>query len=473
MRYPAWHAGVPWFLLTALAVVAVGLVPVAAAAVPGDETPQSSLGYPTFRGSDAPVPPPTGVDCAPSPYLQRVFDADVAAGADARPGTTSGSTARSRTGPGTFDGTENLVAFTRGRAVFMKTHSPPGSAGTVTMRRRVARRRRGVHVHRAAGGEYRAGVAAAPDAVVLPVGLHRRRAAADADEVHHRPGRHGRGRRGHRHLGRRARRAALRDVAAGRACARSRATRPSGPCARSTTSRRSPPRLSGDGFTADAASDALVRDLAVAREQLRDDQARLGMLTDERPQTTAEYAAYRAASPAEAFTTHVTAYNRWWALNIPYLDTPSDDIDKTLLYRWWLMRFNYLDADIPGTTTSSRRRWRALMALGYNNAIVLTVGMFVDDLKYFRDPTYAYGPRSRSARRRSAGSSSTTRATRRTGRTRTRSTSPRPRGELRAARRTGRDPARRSGSTRWTTSRACWRRTTATATTSSSTRGAR
>ena len=30
--------------------------------------------------------------------------------------------------------------------------------------------------------------------------------------------------------------------------------------------------------------------------------------------------------------------------------------------------------------------------LGYNNAIVLTAGMFIDDLKYLRDPVYSYGP---------------------------------------------------------------------------------
>ena len=67
----------------AVSVVAVSMVPVAASAVPGAEVPQSSLGMPVFEGSDTPVPD-TGVEYGPSPYLQRVFDTDVAAGAGQR-----------------------------------------------------------------------------------------------------------------------------------------------------------------------------------------------------------------------------------------------------------------------------------------------------------------------------------------------------------------------------------------------------
>ncbi|MFR2313518.1 MAG: hypothetical protein ACLS6O_00575 [Bifidobacterium sp.] len=32
------------------------------------------------------------------------------------------------------------------------------------------------------------------------------------------------------------------------------------------------------------------------------------------------------------------------------MDTPEDNIDKTVVYRWWLSRFNMLDANIPGNT---------------------------------------------------------------------------------------------------------------------------
>ncbi|MFC4066669.1 hypothetical protein [Actinoplanes subglobosus] len=75
---------------------------------------------------------------------------------------------------------------------------------------------------------------------------------------------------------------------------------------------------------------------------------------------------------------------------MPYLDSPEDNIDKTLFYRWWLMRYNFLDADLPGNDYQFPTSMEGV--LGYNNAIVLTVGMFVDDLKYFRDPSWSYGP---------------------------------------------------------------------------------
>jgi hypothetical protein len=54
------------------------------------------------------------------------------------------------------------------------------------------------------------------------------------------------------------------------------------------------------------------------------------------------------------------------------------------------MRFNYLDADIPGQTYQFPDSVEG--ALGYNNAIVLTQPMHIDDLKYLRNPMYSYGP---------------------------------------------------------------------------------
>ncbi|NKY38233.1 hypothetical protein HGA02_01470 [Cellulomonas septica] len=377
--------------LTALAVVAVGLIPVAAAAVPGDETPQSSLGYPTFRGSDTPVPP-TGVDYAPSPYLQRVFDADVAAGAGSTPGNDFWvDRTLARTGPA-FDGTENLVAFTRGRAVFMKTHQPArlGWDGDVAYWESLG-----------GGGAFTFTVQADGTAVTLTEQASQRRQTPSYFQSVFTGG------------GLRLTQTKFitdQDVMV----ANVQVTDTSGAARTVRLSATSPqagtvegdelvgtvrafnnlttihPRLSGDGFTADPGAAALVRDLTVPASGSATTKLQLGMLTDELPSSAAEYAAYRAASPAEAFTTHVTAYNRWWADNIPYLDTPEDNIDKTLLYRWWLMRFNYLDADIPGNDYQFPTSMEGV--LGYNNAIVLTVGMFVDDLKYFRDPTYAYGP---------------------------------------------------------------------------------
>ncbi|WP_298458840.1 OmpL47-type beta-barrel domain-containing protein [uncultured Cellulomonas sp.] len=148
------------------------------------------------------------------------------------------------------------------------------------------------------------------------------------------------------------------------------------------------PRFSGDGFVPQGQS--LVRTLDVPADGSAGTKLQLGLIADELPGSRAQYDAVRAAAPGEAYTTHVTAYNEWWADNIPYLDTPEDNIDKTLFYRWWLMRFNYLDANVPGNDYQFPTSIEGVT--GYNNAIVLTTGMFIDDLKYFRDPVYSYGP---------------------------------------------------------------------------------
>ncbi|MBB2910887.1 hypothetical protein FHS43_002150 [Streptosporangium becharense] len=148
------------------------------------------------------------------------------------------------------------------------------------------------------------------------------------------------------------------------------------------------PRLAGDGFTVSGTD--LTRSVTVGAGATVTTKVTMGFVTEEIPASFTEYQSYRSATPAEAFATHVRAYNRWWAQNAPYIDVPEPAIKKSVYYRWWLMRFNHLDADIPGQDY----QWPTSVegALGYNNAIALTVPMFVDELKYLRDPVYAYGP---------------------------------------------------------------------------------
>ncbi|GIF18423.1 hypothetical protein Ate02nite_11530 [Paractinoplanes tereljensis] len=148
------------------------------------------------------------------------------------------------------------------------------------------------------------------------------------------------------------------------------------------------PRLSGDGFT--AASAALTRSVTVAAGASTTVKVQLGFVANEIPDSLTEYNAYKALNPDTAFSTHVKAYNLWWAQNLPYLDVPEPAIKKEIYYRWWLMRFNYLDANIPGQDFQFPTSVEG--ALGYNNAIVLTQPMHIDDLKYLRNPAYSYGP---------------------------------------------------------------------------------
>ncbi len=115
----------------------------------------------------------------------------------------------------------------------------------------------------------------------------------------------------------------------------------------------------------------------------------LGMLTRELPEARAEYTRIASQTPQQAYQQHVASYNHWWVDNLPYLDTPDENISKSLFYRWWVLRFNFLDANVPGNDYQFPVAIEGV--LGYDNAIVLTAGMFLDDLKYLRNPLYAYG----------------------------------------------------------------------------------
>lgn len=117
----------------------------------------------------------------------------------------------------------------------------------------------------------------------------------------------------------------------------------------------------------------------------------LGLIANELPESTTEYEARfngDLKDPAASYKDSVTTYNKWWVDNFPYVDTPEDNIDKTVVYRWWLSRFNMLDANMPDNTFQYPTSVEG--ALGYNNQIVLTSGMFIMDAKWFRNPEYSY-----------------------------------------------------------------------------------
>lgn len=146
-------------------------------------------------------------------------------------------------------------------------------------------------------------------------------------------------------------------------------------------------RLSGDGYS--ASGGALTKSVTIAAGATVQTKIAMGFLANEIPESASDYASYRDATPDAAFATHVRAYNKWWADNVPYIDVPEPAIKKNVYYRWWLMRFNNLDANIPGQTFQFPTSVEG--ALGYNNAIALTQPMHIDDLKYLRDPKYSYG----------------------------------------------------------------------------------
>ncbi|MGK9220125.1 Ig-like domain-containing protein [Microbacterium barkeri] len=350
----------------------------------------SDLGYPVFSGSENPVPD-TGTGYTVGNQLQAIFDADLAAGAGA-------STEKdfwidrmlARTGTAGSFGDENQWLFSRGRAAFMKVHDPAklGFGGQlayweavdgrdaytvtasvggeqITLTEDTAARKqtpsywRSVHRNADAGVEI-VQTKFITDANVLVTELEVRSTGA-AVEV------------------------GLRAVSPYATVAEENELTGTFDALNDIT--RVHPRFSGDGFA--PVDGGLETTLSIGAGESAVTKLQLGLVTEEIAESRPAYDAIAAASPSDAYTEHVTAYNRWWADNVPYLDTPEDDIDKTLFYRWWLLRFNYLDANAPGNAYQFPTAVEG--ALGYNNAIDLTVGMFIDDLKYFRNPIYSYG----------------------------------------------------------------------------------
>ena len=354
----------------------------------------ADIGFPTFSGSDHPVPD-EGTGFHPEGQLQAIFDADEAAGA----GTDTdhdfwidAMLARTGNQPGGSNGDANQYLFSRGRAVFMKTHEPgtlgfggevaywetiSGGTGAYTLKvlvdgnpvtlTEVAAQRKQTPSY------WRSTFTSADKtlSVVETKFITQNDVAVTELTVSSADGK-------------------ARDVTLRASSAF--ATRADGDeLTGSVTALNNIttifPRLSGDGFTPDGG--ALTSTLSVPATGSVTTKVQMGFVTKEIPESRTDYDAYRKATPAAAYTKHVTAYNQWWVDNIPYLDTPEDNIDKTLFYRWWLLRFNFLDANVPGNDYQFPTSVEG--ALGYNNAIDLTIGMFLDDLKYLRDPAYSYG----------------------------------------------------------------------------------
>ena len=146
-------------------------------------------------------------------------------------------------------------------------------------------------------------------------------------------------------------------------------------------------RLSGDGFT--PSGNNLTRQVTIQPGESVTVKLQLGAITPDVAASAADYARYRDMAASEALDAQLAEYNQWWADNVPYIDLPDDNVEKMSWYRTFLSRFNYFDANIPGNDFQFPVSVEG--ALGYNNAIQLTQPMHMQDLKYFRDPKYAYG----------------------------------------------------------------------------------
>ena len=150
-------------------------------------------------------------------------------------------------------------------------------------------------------------------------------------------------------------------------------------------------RMTGDGFEA-ASSDYycwLSRDVTVPAGGSVELKVVIAFTTEEIPESTEQYLRFAGLGNLEAVRAQKAEYNLYWAENLPYIDVPKKAVQKAIDYRWWLERFNSLDANIPGHDYQYPVTIEGV--LGYNNAIILTQPMHLQDTKWLRSPYLAYG----------------------------------------------------------------------------------
>ena len=148
-------------------------------------------------------------------------------------------------------------------------------------------------------------------------------------------------------------------------------------------------RMTGDGFTAAEAAGTLTRELTVPAGGSVEFKVVMAFTTEEIPESTEQYLRFAGLGNLEAVRAQKAEYNLYWAENLPYIDVPKKAVQKAIDYRWWLERFNSLDANIPGYDYQYPVTIEGV--LGYNNAIILTQPMHLQDTKWLRSPYLAYG----------------------------------------------------------------------------------
>jgi hypothetical protein len=148
------------------------------------------------------------------------------------------------------------------------------------------------------------------------------------------------------------------------------------------------PRLSGDSFAVSGTS--LTRSVTIGAGASVSLKVQLGMLTNELPESSTDYTRFRNLSANTAWLTQMQEYNLFWVNNVAYNDIPDKNVEKISYYRTWENRFNMFDGNIPGNDYQFPVDLEG--ALGYNNQISLTVPMRMQDLKFWRNPLYSYGP---------------------------------------------------------------------------------
>jgi beta-L-arabinobiosidase len=390
--------------LVALATLAAGGGTALAAEI---ANPNSAMGYPTFYGDKDPIPS-TGVTYNPATsYLGQVFEQDKAQGAGTdtdhdfyvdkilmRTGATPTGTGKNEAGEYRYEGADgNDYLFTRGRAAYMFTHTPGklGFVGDAAYWDQTSQN--GFTIDVSVDGKNQTLTEVTAERKQTPSYFTTVFRSADqtlsVTEVKYITNNN----------------VMVANLTVESTQAREVTLTAASPFAQSgedgaqeLTGRYNVknnlttiyPRFSGNDFTVQGGK--LVNTVALNAGEPATTKIQLGLIANELPDSTSEYEARLGgdlADPAASYKDSVTTYNQWWVDNAPYVETPEHNIDKTVVYRWWLSRFNMLDANMPGNTFQYPTSIEGV--LGYNNQIVLTSGMFINDTKWFRNPEYSYG----------------------------------------------------------------------------------
>jgi len=368
--------------LAAIAVLSVvmslGVAPASGAYTPGIPAAVDP-GTPNFGGSGTPIPnPPASYDPTRN-MLQAIFDADVAAGG------TSYWFDRILARP--FLSGDSTSLYTRGRGLYMYTHSPGtlGFAGGYAYRERPTGASQNLHTITISGAtlaettSQRTQFPSYFQSVFTATGLSvtqrkfitNNNVAVTVLVITNTSGS-----------------STTRTLTASSPIA----TTASGSELTGTVTARYGlttlfPRFSGDSFTVSGTN--LVRTVTLGAGASITLKVQEGVLTNELPESTTDYNRFRALDANTAWLTQMREYNQFWVNNVSYVDLPNKNVQKMSYYRTWENRFNSFDGNIPGNDYQFPVDLEG--ALGYNNQISLTVPMRMQDLKFWRDPLYPYG----------------------------------------------------------------------------------
>ncbi|BBF43066.1 hypothetical protein lbkm_1752 [Lachnospiraceae bacterium KM106-2] len=140
----------------------------------------------------------------------------------------------------------------------------------------------------------------------------------------------------------------------------------------------------------DSKDGKLTKTITIKAKETKEIKVMMAFTTKEIPESDQYFEKYLKMDQNDSILLEQKKeYNKWWAETMPYIDVPNKAIQKAIDYRWWLENFNKLDANIPGYDYQYPVTIEGV--LGYNNAIALTQPMHLQDTKWMRNESLAYG----------------------------------------------------------------------------------